>query len=398
MIQRPAGLADIVAPMSEDDFLKRIWGARMMRFRGKRGRFESLLAWSELNRLVTEHRLGPPRVRLYRNGVERPIDGLLRRWPSAGAGRTSFDVPLLGRELRAGTMLVVDAADEASPEIRRLAETLERKLGEHVLANAYAGWGKTRGFSPHCDAHDVLVLQISGRKSWRVFPAARPYPLTADVRPNAAPPRRPLWRGVLNSGDALYIPRGWWHDAAPVGEPTLHVTFTITKRTGIDLTEYMVERLKDSPLFRMDLPRFRSAAEQAEHLQRWREGIRDAASRMDLRDYFADHDSRALPREQLSLPFAATSNVPLQPGDVVRWLPPRNVVFGATANGDVSFRALGRDWVFGSRAFRILDALSRKRSARVSALRRADRRFSGRGLDSLLFELVCAGLIAVERR
>lgn len=28
---------------------------------------------------------------------------------------------------------------------------------------------------------------------------------------------------VLEAGDILYLPRGWWHDPVPVGEETIHL-------------------------------------------------------------------------------------------------------------------------------------------------------------------------------
>ena len=49
-----------------------------------------------------------------------------------------------------------------------------------------------------------------------------------DVAPNPAPPTRPVWSGALNSGDLLFIPRGWWHDACIPeerdGEGSIHLT------------------------------------------------------------------------------------------------------------------------------------------------------------------------------
>ena len=44
-------------------------------------------------------------------------------------------------------------------------------------------------------------------------------------------PDAPLWEGMLEDGDLLYIPRGWWHVATPLDEPTLHLTVGVNNLT-----------------------------------------------------------------------------------------------------------------------------------------------------------------------
>jgi ribosomal protein L16 Arg81 hydroxylase len=38
-----------------------------------------------------------------------------------------------------------------------------------LTANAYISFGDMSGFGVHNDDHDVLVVQIDGRKKWRFF-------------------------------------------------------------------------------------------------------------------------------------------------------------------------------------------------------------------------------------
>ena len=129
----------------------------------------------------------------------------------------------LTRELRNGATIVLDAVDELHRPIRRLAESLERVFRVKVQVNAYAGWRTSHGFDLHWDDHDVFVLQVAGRKQWKVYGMTRKYPMARDVEPAVDPPSEVLWEGLLRSGDLLYIPRGWWHVATPLDEPTLHL-------------------------------------------------------------------------------------------------------------------------------------------------------------------------------
>ena len=39
---------------------------------------------------------------------------------------------------------------------------------------------------------------------------------------------------MLEDGDALYVPRGCWHDVSAVGEESLHLTLGFNPANGID--------------------------------------------------------------------------------------------------------------------------------------------------------------------
>ena len=81
----------------------------------------------------------------------------------------------------------------------------------------------------------------------------------------------PLWEGMLNDGDMLYIPRGWWHVATPLDEPTLHLTVGVNNPTGADLLSWFVDRLRASEDVRRDLPLFGRAEDQTALMDRLRE-------------------------------------------------------------------------------------------------------------------------------
>jgi ribosomal protein L16 Arg81 hydroxylase len=236
-------LRDVLAPLAQSEFLSRDWGRRYRYIRGRAARFESLLPWPVLNDVIQQHRLVPPRVRVAKDGEVIPSSAYQRH----DSDKWGMPVPrVLGAELssllRQGATLVVEHVDEVHEPITELCRALERDLGEYVSANAYAGFGRSRGFDKHWDVHDVFVLQLAGRKRWRVFGPSKEHPPIADTRTSKRPPRRTIWAGVLSPGDVLYLPRGWWHDAAAIGEPTLHLTFGIRNKTGVDFFEWLLWR------------------------------------------------------------------------------------------------------------------------------------------------------------
>lgn len=70
----------------------------------------------------------------------------------------------------------------------------------------------------------------------------------------------------MRAGDVAHIPRGYWHQATRTncGEGySLHVTFGFVKRTGVDWLTWIADRSREHQLFRHDLDRWGSHAQQS---------------------------------------------------------------------------------------------------------------------------------------
>jgi 50S ribosomal protein L16 3-hydroxylase len=135
------------------------------------------------------------------------------RW-SARAG------PLARRALpslatNAWTLLVqgVDLHDERAHRLlARFRFVAAARLDDVMVSYASDGGG----VGPHVDSYDVFLLQVAGRRRWRVgrAGAARlrddvPLKVLADFAP------RHDW--TLDPGDMLYLPPGWGHEGTAVG-------------------------------------------------------------------------------------------------------------------------------------------------------------------------------------
>jgi hypothetical protein len=395
-------LAELIAPTAVDRFRTDIQGRVHQLFSGTSGqnRFAQLLSWPELNRILEQHRLTPPRLRLVRDGgaVVDP-DEYFDRIPLRDGG----DVARLlagpfHERLRAGATLVVDAVEELHTPIAELAVGLERDVCEHVQVNLYASWGTSHGFDLHWDNHDVFALQVSGRKRWRLYGATRSAPLHRDLEPPPTPAGEPIAEYVLDEGDVLYLPRGHWHDVAAIGTPSLHLTFGFSPVTGIDLVEWLAERLRAQEVFRKDLPRFAEPSARKAHAEAMYAAI-SAALDPEIVDLFlAEHDGHARLRPGISLPWAATPDV-LPPGDdaTVCLLTPRATLRKVDAD-TVELLAVGHAWLTHISAEPVLRALVDGRPWTVNALAmQPDSTLPTAAVRALLAELTVAGLLAVRR-
>ncbi len=371
-----------------EDFLSRVWGQSFAFLPGTRGRFHELLSWSEVNGMLQKHRLEPPRLRLVRKGEFAPKEKFLRY----EGGKIPFVVPeKLSQRLRDGYTLIIDAVDDMVDGVMRAAEHFERVLHESVQVNMYAGWREQQGFNRHCDTHDVVVLQVYGKKYWRVYEGGRPHPLKDDVERNDVAPDKVVWEGMLEDGDALYIPRGWWHEASAVGEVTLHLTFGIHQRTGVNLVHWLADQLRASTEFRAPLRRFASRDEQQQQLDELKRQLITAIDDDVLARYFAQQDARARSRGWASLPWSVDDTPPMDAKITLAAPRALNVV---RENGSIHFNANGRAWQFAAATEPLLHVLERG-PVTVAELCTATT-LDGATVQQFVVELARHGLIKVS--
>lgn len=386
--------AETLGAVGTDDFLSRIWGQTFAHLPGARGRFHDLLSWSEVNGMLQKHRLEPPRLRLARNGAFASKNAFLRYEDN----RIPFVVPeKLSQHLRDGYTLIIDAVDDMADGVMRLAEDFERVLHEGVQVNLYAGWREQQGFNRHCDTHDVVVLQVYGRKDWRVYEGGRPHPLKDDIEPNTERPEKVVWEGTLEDGDALYIPRGWWHEASGVGEVTLHLTFGIHQRTGVNLVHWVADQLRASAELRAPLRRFGTAGQQQEQLAELRRQVLEAFNDDVLTRYYDHQNARARSRGWASLPWTAAGETPplLLPASAkVALAVPRGVHL-IRENGSVRFDANGRAWSFAVEAEPLLRTLTRGPATVGELCDAAAGALDGAAVQQFVTELARQGLVRV---
>jgi hypothetical protein len=402
-------LAKLLEPCPAQEFLSSSWGQTYRHVRGPRGRFSHLLPWECLNEILKRHRLDFPRLRLTRDGKSLPASTYLRHLRS---GRQSAAAPIarlrpaeLTTELRRGATLVLDAVDELYERLEELARGLEYSFQERVQINAYAGWRTSRGFDLHWDDHDVFILQVAGRKRWSLYGMTRAYPVMGDPKMAEKPEGPPLWEETLEDGDLLYIPRGWWHVALPLNEPTLHLTVGIHNRNGLDLLKWLEERLRESTAFRRDLPRFADRAERQEHVARLRAELLAEWGEDVLERFFAHYDAHAQARPTMSLPWSATPEG-LPPSDEarVKLTAPRRLELESDADGEqqqgaeriVEFACLGKHWRFARPALAVLAPLNTGRVYSVAQLCEAARgSLAAETVRTFLGELIRHGLLAI---
>ncbi len=394
--QAPMRLEQLLSPLRVDEFLTNFWGRTFKHVPGTPDKFSHLFPWQRLNEALEQHRLDFPRIRLTRDG-ERIQPGSYISHSNARRKRAAVPrirYEKLTQELNSGATLVLDAVDELDQSLRAMAEALELFFHEHIQINSYASWKTSRGFDLHWDDHDVFILQVTGRKHWMVHGMTRAYPLAGDPK-EPKPTEPPLWDHILEAGDLLYIPRGFWHVAYPLNEPTLHLTIGVHKRAGLDLLRWLVNRMRSSELFRMDLPRFATGENIKAHLMQMRAELLEEWDNDILNRYFADLDASAVSRPRLSLACAPVAGSLPSGNMLVRLLAPRPLNLNVES-GVVRFSSQRKDWRLAVEALPILSHLDKHRVCSVYELCEvAKNEVDERRVRMFLKELLMNGLVAI---
>lgn len=296
-----ADLRHLLEPIMPQAFFDEIWGKRFAHIVGQMGRFSALFPWSHLNTVLEHHRIDAPRLRLFHAGrqIEPGTYQHSSVLPGNGVILTASDVK---RHLRAGATLVIEEIEDTFAPLRDLVIRLENIFRVNVHCNLYAGWKTDEGFAVHWDPHDTLILQLYGRKRWRVWGPTRHHPIYGETESSVAPTTEPLLDTHLEDGSVLYLPRGWWHVAQPVDEPTLHLTLSINNRTGLDLLTWMAKTLRRSELFRKDLPIMGTKQQSQAHMTGLQQDLMKAWTPDTLDRFLGDVQAKRYPRPVFRLP------------------------------------------------------------------------------------------------
>jgi len=197
--------------------------------------------------------LRAPGFRLVRDGDTLPRASVTR---AAGIGNeTVSDVIQPNKVLElfdSGASVVLQGLHFTNPALARLATNLALDLDQPVQINAYLSPVSTRGLDLHFDFHDVLVVQLSGSKRWRVWDRLERTATPVRGAPETHAPTldevgEARFERVLEAGDCLHVPRGCPHSPETVDEASAHLTIGIMSFTRHRLVEQALTRAVGEP-------------------------------------------------------------------------------------------------------------------------------------------------------
>jgi 50S ribosomal protein L16 3-hydroxylase len=148
---------------------------------------------------------------------------------------------------RPGWTLLVQGMDLHVSAARAMLERF-RFLPDARVDDLMISWASPGGgVGPHIDDYDVFLIQVHGRRRWRIGAG----PEGADVAwVEGAPLKRlrhfePAHDWVLEPGDLLYLPPRWAHDGVAEGGDCMSCSAGFSVPSAGDLARDLLHRLAD---------------------------------------------------------------------------------------------------------------------------------------------------------
>jgi len=231
----------LLGGMSPRQFMKRHWQKRPLLVRA---------AWPQ-------GMAGIDRAKLFEMAMSDDVESRLikrmkGRWTLSHGPFTRRQLPPLAQ--REWTLLVqgvdchVDAAHALLAQFRFAPDA---RLDDLMVSFATDGGG----VGPHFDSYDVFLLQLHGRRRWRIGRMADAT-LAPDLPLKILARFEPEEEHLLGPGDMLYLPPRWAHDGVAEGEcVTASIGFRAPARDALatEVLQRMLDGLdpeEPGPLYR----------------------------------------------------------------------------------------------------------------------------------------------------
>ncbi len=246
----PVDFAQAIAPITPEVFFAEYFEKKHLVVRRQDpGYYRDLLTVADIDRVLTTQMIPGEELQLVNNG--RAIETPDYVMPSG-----FVDPVRVVRHFSEGSTAVLPGLQKRLPNLAAYCRALETVFCVDLQTNIYFTPDNAQGFRTHYDSHDVIVLQVHGSKTWKIYESPLELPLRSQAfSPEGFVPGKLIDTFVLHAGDMAYVPRGVVHDAIATEEISLHITTGLLTQTWLDLmVEAIAELALDDPAFRRAIP------------------------------------------------------------------------------------------------------------------------------------------------
>jgi len=240
-------LESLLGEIPIDEFLDKYWDqAPFHCSRNDADFYSGLVSIDVIDEIISGTELRVPSLRIVKDGVELPPDQFTSSCWNRGSRISIFQSDLVFGAFHTGATVIFPSLDRYHYPIAEMCQMIRNSFGCVIQTNAYLTPPACGGFGAHWDNHNVLALQVSGSKRWRVWnDPVMQLPLLSD----SCPPKLGELDGeyqeiTLLQGDCLYIPRGFAHVTEAEDEPSLHLSISISICTFSDIIKGLVDLLQ----------------------------------------------------------------------------------------------------------------------------------------------------------
>ncbi len=241
---------ELIYPYTVEDFSHQYWGKQPLLIqRENASYFTPLLAMADIDKVLDFHRPKGSSLRVVKN--QEPLDPVTYENKDG-----SLNLNKLYTSYAEGYTLVINEIDRFWAPIQTLCHNLRALLSHKTTANMYLTPKNQTALLPHYDTHDVFVVQVAGKKHWKLYDTIYPTPRVGSPQPIFAREHLNKVQDItLNAGDMLYIPRGIPHEAVTTDESSLHLTIGVYPTQWIDVLTKSLDQITNTQVaLRQSLP------------------------------------------------------------------------------------------------------------------------------------------------
>jgi ribosomal protein L16 Arg81 hydroxylase len=253
-----SGFAALIAPLTERDFFREYWDRQPFYIRRRTANeYSDVLRAEDIDAFLSRNDIRYPALRMAKDGPTIPpssYSDILRFGSYASEGLVNIERV---RQLHAeGATIILQMTRSSIPRLARFANNLQAELEFNIEATVYLTPRNSQGFTTHYDTHGVFVLQVEGKKRWRLYDFMCDLPTLTQTFDTCEAGPSPIRREVvLEAGDFLYVPRGLAHDAIAENEgSSLHVSVGLFPPLWLDLFGDLLDEMKGELRFRRSPP------------------------------------------------------------------------------------------------------------------------------------------------
>ncbi|MDK2123898.1 cupin domain-containing protein [Parachitinimonas caeni] len=270
------GFESLIAPIDSETFFKDYWEKRAFFIkRAKTGYFDSLLSLADIDQFIGTRLFRKADIRIAKQGKIRDFEDFSKD----GAA----DRGILLNEFANGSTLVFEHLNRHHAPLAHAIYQCEADLHVPFRSNIYLTPAQSQGFAQHWDTHDVLILQVHGKKTWQVFDSPMALPHEAHKFDSSWTGKANLLAEItLEPGDVLFLPRGFVHSASTSDGTSLHITIGMRSLTLGDVATRAFEKAVKANVAMRKVALFREYQDE-QRIEDARALLHDIVEGMDIR-------------------------------------------------------------------------------------------------------------------
>ncbi|MBA2404904.1 MAG: hypothetical protein H0V66_09055 [Bdellovibrionales bacterium] len=168
-----------------------------------------------------------------------------------------------------GNTLLLKNAELSHPALKDLSDDFARSFHTPVDIQLYCTPENHNAFGWHYDVEEVFIIQAKGSKLYSIRQnTIHPNPLVSSIPKDLGYENEKSEleiKVLLQEGDWLYIPSGWWHIAKTQAE-SMHISIGLMPRSAMDFVSFLPQYLSDSVFWRTRMPVHKKFTNQEEEV------------------------------------------------------------------------------------------------------------------------------------